>query len=300
MKRRVLHTLFFLFFLFLVIAQFSSVICQKEASRRLLRLDMQEDGFRAMRLSKRSLADLEALRRQTGMELSDLMTVICARQGIRSVPDLRTWRASDFIKWKRLLQADGRESYERVRAAYAAIWDDVRYFPVQAEGIRYENSWMFERNYGGKRGHEGTDLMPSENLSGHYRIVSMTDGQVEQIGWLPKGGFRIGIRSPSGGYYYYAHLDSYSRDFHIGDEVRAGMELGTMGDTGYGPAGTRGKFDVHLHLGIYIRTAQQEELSINPYWVLRYLELSRRSAGESAAMRHRTTKGVIASCSGIC
>ena len=45
-----------------------------------------------------------------------------------------------------------------------------------------------------------------------------------------------------------------------------------MGDTGYGEEGTRGKFAVHLHLGIYIRTEEYEELSVNPYWVLRWAE----------------------------
>jgi len=34
-----------------------------------------------------------------------------------------------------------------------------------------------------------------------------------------------------------------------------------------------GMFDVHLHLGIYIRTEQSQEQSVNPYWVLRYAEL---------------------------
>ena len=46
-----------------------------------------------------------------------------------------------------------------------------------------------------------------------------------------------------------------------------------MGDTGYGKTeGTIGNFDVHLHLGIYIRTDHLEEMSVNPYWILRYLE----------------------------
>jgi murein DD-endopeptidase MepM/ murein hydrolase activator NlpD len=114
--------------------------------------------------------------------------------------------------------------------------------------------------------------MPPENLSGYYRIISMTDGVVEHIGWLPLGGYRIGIRSPLGGYYYYAHLSSYAQDFQIGDHVEAGELLGLMGDTGYGEEGTRGRFPVHLHLGIYLTNAAGEEYSVNPYWVLRYLQ----------------------------
>ena len=109
--------------------------------------------------------------------------------------------------------------------------------------------------------------------SGHYRIVSITDGVVEKIGWLPQGGYRIGIRSPSGGYFYYAHLSSYAEDFQKGDVISAGQLLGYMGDTGYGKEeGTSGQFPVHLHVGIYVRNEEIPELAVNPYWFLKYLE----------------------------
>ena len=51
--------------------------------------------------------------------------------------------------------------------------------------------------------------------------------------------------------------------------------LGFMGDSGYGAEGTTGKFAVHLHLGIYINDETGEELSVNPYWVLKWLEKKR-------------------------
>ena len=47
--------------------------------------------------------------------------------------------------------------------------------------------------------------------SGFYPVISMTDGKIEKIGWLSLGGYRIGIRSPHGGYFYYAHLASYEK-----------------------------------------------------------------------------------------
>ena len=68
-------------------------------------------------------------------------------------------------------------------------------------------------------------------------------------------------------------MSSYAGVFKKGDEVQAGELLGYMGDTGYSKIeGTTGNFDVHLHFGIYIKTARKEEVSVNPYWVLRYLE----------------------------
>ena len=173
-------------------------------------------------------------------------------------------------KWKE------HPSWETYYETTCAIWNDVMYFPIPKSTseveleVSYVDSWMLERTYGGKRGHEGTDLMAKENQRGFYPILSMTDGVVVKKGWLEKGGYRIGIESPSGAYFYYAHLDSYAR-LQEGDVVKAGDVLGYMGDSGYGPEGTTGKFPVHLHLGIYIYP-NGEEVSVKPYWVLRYIE----------------------------
>lgn len=167
-------------------------------------------------------------------------------------------------------------AYSAYMAACEKIWADVRYFPVMFWKeepdltVTYEDSWMYERTYGGKRGHEGTDLMASQNERRVFPIVSMTDGTITSKGWLPKGGWRIGITAPHGGYFYYAHLDYYA-DVEIGDEIEAGDLIGYMGDSGYGEEGTTGKFPVHLHLGIYLEEPD-EEISINPYWILRYTE----------------------------
>ena len=175
---------------------------------------------------------------------------------------------------KRWERADGWSEY---LLACQAVWDDLVYFPVaefpDSSGLRvsFENSWMFERSYGGERAHEGTDIMPSVNENGVFPVISMTDGVIENKGWLELGGWRLGIRAPHGAYFYYAHLDSYA-EIEVGDQVKAGDLLGFMGDTGYGTTeGTRGKFPVHLHLGIYL-IHNGKEVSVNPYAPLRYVE----------------------------
>lgn len=183
------------------------------------------------------------------------------------------------------LKTEKSDAAEEARAYYELyenIWKDLVYFPVpestenEEAVVTYENSWMFERTYGGSYGHEGTDLMAGIQEAGYYPVVSISDGVVEQIGWLEKGGWRIGIRSLHDAYFYYAHLNSYAEEFQVGDVIKAGQILGYMGDTGYGVReGTSGKFDVHLHLGIYIRTEEIPELSVNPYWFLKYLEQSK-------------------------
>lgn len=172
-------------------------------------------------------------------------------------------------RWER---SEGWSSY---LTTCQAVWDDLVCFPVAASDgnepdVTFEDSWMFERTYKEERGHEGTDIMSADNERGVLPVVSMTDGVVEKKGWLELGGYRIGIRAPHGGYFYYAHMDSYA-DIEVGDEVRAGDLLGYMGDTGYGEEGTKGKFPVHLHLGIYI-TTDAGEISVDPYAALRHVK----------------------------
>ena len=172
---------------------------------------------------------------------------------------------------------------QQYQSQMESVWEELRCFPVpESTGdknaqVTFKNTWMAERNYRGKRKHEGIDLMATPDKSGYFPILSMTDGEVEQVGWLEQGGWRIGIRSVNGNYYYYAHLHSYVSNWKRGDSVKAGEILGYMGDTGYGPEGTTGKFPVHLHVGIYIPGAEQKDTAVNPYWMLRYLETEKRS-----------------------
>lgn len=161
---------------------------------------------------------------------------------------------------------------------YGIFWEDLQYFPaagrkeVQGQQFFFENSWHARRTFQGEWLHEGCDIFGREEKSGYYPILSMTDGIVEKVGWLPLGGYRIGIRSPGGGYFYYAHLSSYAREFQTGEQIKAGEVLGFLGDTGYGEEGTAGKFVPHLHLGIYVRTQTEEEHALNPYPVLQFLQ----------------------------
>ena len=124
-----------------------------------------------------------------------------------------------FEKWS---EKEEWKSFEKI---CTALWNDIRYFPVPESPkhpqyqVSFVDSWMGERTYGGKRGHEGCDLMASKDIPGLYPVVSMTDGVVSARGWLEKGGYRIGITAPSGAYFYYAHLDSYG-SYQEGDEVK--------------------------------------------------------------------------------
>ncbi len=113
--------------------------------------------------------------------------------------------------------------------------------------------------------------MPSVNKRDYFPVVSMTDGIVTSVGWLELGGYRVGITSPGGAYFYYAHLSSYA-GIKEGDPISAGdvIDLWEIRDT-VKEKGQQESFPVHLHLGIYIYK-DGKEISVNPYAALKYVE----------------------------
>lgn len=248
----------------------------------------ESNDFRAMRLGN-AVARLDSLD-------TDMVTTLMVEH------DYDLTGLKDTRYNKRMLAAARPVDYRKLKHAYETVLGDLKYFPIpesqnkDTPEVVFEDGWMDGRGYvsggdGGGRGdsqaggsqqnspkrrHEGCDIMGSKMPSGYYPVVSMTDGVIEKIGWLEMGGWRIGVRAPGGAYLYYAHLYDYAGDFKEGDRVKAGELIGYMGDTGYGKTeGTRGNFDVHLHVGIYIKTDHNEEMSVNPYWILKWLEKRR-------------------------
>ena len=228
-----------------------------------------EHGFRRQEIGEEMLEYIK----QNGMSSEQIgLYLLESKFGYQDFQGKFTNENFDMLnrKWRK------QEEWNMFQEYMSVIWDDLKYFPIPLSTtdsnltVSYGNSWMNERTYGGKRGHEGTDIMAAQNIPGLYPVISMTDGVIRSKGWLEKGGWRIGVEAPSGAYFYYAHLDSYA-SVEIGDKINAGDLLGFMGDSGYGAEGTTGQFPVHLHVGVYIYS-EEKEVSINPYWLLRYLE----------------------------
>ncbi|SCI23969.1 Glycyl-glycine endopeptidase ALE-1 precursor [uncultured Roseburia sp.] len=157
------------------------------------------------------------------------------------------------------------------------ILKELEFFPIpvslddESLSFSYVDTWNQSRTYGGDRHHEGTDIMTDLNEPGIYPVVSMSDGVVEKLGWLELGGYRVGIRTDSGLYLYYAHLQSYMPDIKEGQEIKAGECIGFIGDTGYGKEGTTGKFATHLHVGFYLPDKEGSDEALNPYPYLQKL-----------------------------
>ena len=269
MKREFQKQLILLVFLLLVLTALLNFIRQRSRASLLNADTCFTEDFREQALSPRLYAQLEKETRTDG-EFADFLTATMLNE--RFYPKKLSYDNHPYLRFK-------KDDYIFLKDCYSAVWSDLETFPIPAragkmiqEEISYENTFGAKREFGGNRTHEGCDLFGRISEPGFYPVISMTSGSVAKIGWLPLGGYRIGIRAPHGGYFYYAHLASYEKSFQIGEQVEAGQILGYMGNTGYGEEGTLGRFPVHLHLGIYIESRTKEELSVNPYYILQTME----------------------------
>lgn len=261
--------------LLLCMAVLCNVLLTGHIAERVLQINCfsYETAWRNLREHRISQEELLAFREETESteEFAELLTMYFATECTVSDTDILRDDIAFVKKYK-------KDDFEKIYRMVYAVWNDLERFPVGKiaslpdAGVSFANSWMQSRTFGGDRGHEGCDIMASVNERGIYPVYSMTDGMVENIGWLRLGGYRIGVRSDSGAYFYYAHLAEYAREFQPGERVKAGTLLGFMGDTGYSDTpGTTGMFDVHLHLGIYLNDEDGREFSVNSYPVVEYL-----------------------------
>ena len=261
--------------LLLCMAVLCNVLLTGHIAERVLQINCfsYETAWRNLREHRISQEELLAFQKETESteEFAELLTMYFATECTVSDTDILRDDIAFVKKYK-------KDDFEKIYRMVYAVWNDLERFPVGKiaslpdAGGSFANSWMQSRTFGGDRGHEGCDIMASVNERGIYPVYSMTDGTVENIGWLRLGGYRIGVRSDSGAYFYYAHLAEYAKEFKSGERVKAGTLLGFMGDTGYSDTpGTTGMFDVHLHLGVYLNDEDGREFSVNSYPVVQYL-----------------------------
>lgn len=234
-------------------------------------LDINNPDFRRMNITC-NYDELKAFSDSINADTGELMIVCCClNNGEISRTTLNSITKAKYIKIRNYLIRNQPEQFLQYKQTYNGILNDIKYFPIprsnrKKEWVNYVDSWNNERTYKGNRTHEGTDIMGDINKDGIYPVVSVSDGCISSIGWLELGGWRIGITSPNGIYYYYAHLDSYAKDYKKGDAIKAGDIIGYMGSTGYSKVeGTKNKFPAHLHFGIYILADDTTEVSVNPY-----------------------------------
>ena len=149
-----------------------------------------------------------------------------------------------------------------------AVTTEGMVFPVARSDwysvINFRNDWHAPRMRKSGREwrqvgvHEGNDIFAEPGTP----VRAITGGRVENIGWLFYSGWRVGIRTDDGRYWFYAHLRRFAPGLGDGDEVEPGDLLGYVGNTGYGnDPGHHNEFTFHLHVGIQ----ESDGTWINPY-----------------------------------
>jgi hypothetical protein len=106
------------------------------------------------------------------------------------------------------------------------------------KGGLIKNGWYDPRSRR-TRLHMGTDIKRPAKTP----ILSVTDGVVQYIGYLPIPGYYVIIEDPYGFVYHYYHLFEMTTFVEEGDKVRQGQQIGLVGSTGNSAA-------YHLHLGL--------------------------------------------------
>lgn len=128
------------------------------------------------------------------------------------------------------------------------------YWPVQGsngEGHDFSD-WLAPRPYRKTKKnpnprHHGTDISGKRGTP----ILSVTDGKITAIKSGGNGGLRVYVHGEDGRDYWYMHLDSTQKGLKVGQRIRAGAPLGTMGNSGT-PSSKKGKdVGVHLHFEVH-------------------------------------------------
>ena len=117
------------------------------------------------------------------------------------------------------------------------------------KGGLIKNGWYDPRSRR-TRLHMGTDIKRRAKTP----ILSMTDGVVKYVGYLPIPGYYVMIEDPFGYIYHYYHMFELTKFVKEGDKVVQGQQIGIVGSTGNSVA-------YHLHLGL----VTPEGKYVNPY-----------------------------------
>lgn len=133
-----------------------------------------------------------------------------------------------------------------------------------------------------KGDHYGNDIFGAKGTP----IVSPVDGTIVKSGWNNVGGWRVTVRDGCGWYYYLCHLDTITGGLPVGASVKAGQQIGTLGNTG-NAQGT----SPHLHFSIYPGVYEQ---GIDPFPLLQAVDVS--ACGQACKPRCEGSTIVGADC----
>jgi murein DD-endopeptidase MepM/ murein hydrolase activator NlpD len=129
----------------------------------------------------------------------------------------------DVARAESAARARARAAASRGASSTAAVIVDGKTCPV-AGPHGFIDSWGFPRS--GGRTHKGVDMFAASGTP----LVAVADGTVSRVYTNRLGGLSIDFVDARGDRYYYAHLASARAA--SGQRVRAGEEIGTVGQSG--------------------------------------------------------------------
>ena len=129
---------------------------------------------------------------------------------------------------------------------------------VPVEGIAPDDlDDTFSARRSGGRTHRAIDIMAPRGTP----VLAISDGEVTRIHTNRLGGKVVYLRGADGAYdFYYAHLDTYAPGLEVGQTVRQGDVLGTVGNTGNARS-----TPPHLHFQVLQQSGRGRGTPVNPY-----------------------------------
>jgi murein DD-endopeptidase MepM/ murein hydrolase activator NlpD len=106
----------------------------------------------------------------------------------------------------------------------APVAADTAVFPIRG---KHDLARSPANGFGGGRGHQGQDVFARCGTP----VVAAMSGTVQKAAYHPRAGNYIAIATAAGESHVYMHLRDPA-DVAVGDEVRAGDEIGAVGQTG--------------------------------------------------------------------
>ncbi len=141
---------------------------------------------------------------------------------------------------------------------------------VPVEGIAPDDlDDTFSARRSGGRTHRAIDIMAPRGTP----VLAISDGEIVRIHTNRLGGKVVYLRSADGAYdFYYAHLDAYAPGLEVGQTVRQGDVLGTVGNTGNARS-----TPPHLHFQVLRRSGRGRGTPVNPYRLFEQSDLYERA-----------------------
>ena len=194
--------------------------------------------------------------------IGSCLVVLGARSLFTDGSDVGSWR--DQVLTLKLLEASPPKPLASLAPQTSRKSDAIlANLIVPVEGVsrsRLNDTWGAPRD--GGRTHKGIDIMADTGTP----VRAAAAGKIIKLIESAKGGTTVYQTDENGRYiFYYAHLNGYAENLHVGQRVRQGELIAYVGETGNAPV-------PHLHFEIQTQSSGRKwwrGVAMNPYPVLK-------------------------------